>query len=37
MKRQIYTVSNDSESFTAYLFWDNVLFWEQRGYKVERS
>lgn len=36
-KRHIYTITKDSESFIGYLFWDNVLFWEQRGYTVTRS
>ena len=36
-KRQIYTIKNDTESFTGYLFWDNVVYWESLGYTVTRS
>jgi len=36
-KRHIYTVSNGDESFIGYLFTDNVLFWEQKGYTVTRT
>ncbi len=36
-KRHIYTISKAGESFIGYLFTDNVLFWETRGYTVTRS
>lgn len=35
--RYTYTVSNGKESFTGYLFTDNVKFWEDRGYTVTRT
>ena len=36
-KRHIYTITGHGESFTGYLFTDNVLFWETRGYTVTRT
>lgn len=36
-KRSVYTITKGSESFIGYLFTDNVLFWEQKGYTVTRA
>ena len=36
-QRHVYTITKGGESLTGYLFVDNVLWWERKGYTVTRS